>query len=83
VTVIACDADEVALLRSWRGRGLVVVVDPSHAGPGRVRRFDVPRPDSGGFIVFTVETGDTVDAGDAARQVADAVAAEIAVHARL
>jgi hypothetical protein len=75
VTVIGCDADEVALLRSLRGRGLVVVVDPSHAGP--VRRFEVPGPDNGRLIVFTVETGDPVDT---ARQVADAVAAEIAVH---
>jgi hypothetical protein len=79
VTLIGCDAEESALLDAWRNRGLVIVVDPMRAEPGRpgrIHRLVLPRPGSGRLILLAVEASDTDDAADTARQVADAITAE-------
>jgi hypothetical protein len=80
LTLIGCDAEDSALLESWRNRDLVIVVDPIRVDPGRpgrVHRHALSRPGRGRLIVFAVEAGDADHAAAAARQVVDAIAAEI------
>jgi hypothetical protein len=81
LTLIGCDAEDSALLESWRNRDLVIVVDPIRADPGRpgqVHRHVLARPGRGRVVVFAVEAGDSDNAAAAARQVVDAIAAEVA-----
>lgn len=80
LTLIGCDAEDSALLESWRDRDLVIVVDPIRADPdrpGQVHRHAMSRPGRGRLVVFAVEAGDNADAAAAAGQVVDAIAAEI------
>lgn len=80
LTLIGCDADDSALLETWRNRDLVIVVDPIRADPGRpvrVHRHVISRPGRGRLIVFAVEAGDADHAAAAAREVVDAIAAEV------
>lgn len=82
VTLIGCDAEDSALLQSWRNRDLVIVVDPVQVGPapaGRVHRLETARPGSGRLVVLAVETGDEPDAAEsAAEDVTGAIVAELA-----
>lgn len=84
LALIGCDAEESALLESWRNRDLVIVVDPIRADParpGRVHRHALARPGRGRLVILAVEAGDSDDAATAARQVVDAIAAEVGAGA--
>lgn len=80
VILIGCDAEDSALLESWRRRDLVIVVDPIRTDPGctgRIHRHVMSRPDRGRLLVFAVEAGGADHAAAAARRVVAAIAAEV------
>jgi hypothetical protein len=81
LTLIGCDADDSALLESWRNRDLVMVVDPLRAEPdrvGRVHRHVISRSGRGRLVVFAVGPGPEHDQAAAAGQTVDALATDIA-----